>query len=582
MNLQKGQKLANGFCILDIVDLAEIGSTGIWARHEASGAEVFHILNDDSENLFSFAFATAPEDDTGVAHILEHIVLCGSKNYPLKDVFLELYQGSLQTSLNAMTSPDKTYYPASSINEHDYFNLMSIYGDAVFRPLLSRWAFLQEGCRREIVKSEDGTEKLAITGVVYNEMKGAYSSLETYAGYWSLKAVLPDTPYAFEFGGNPESIPDLDWEALKEFHRKRYSPANCRIFLAGNIPTERQLDFLAEKFFSTTAETGMRMPPVARQPRWIKPREYEVDCPAGSDSKPTVFVSWLCGETADWTESVSLLLLTEILLGHDGSPLLKPLVESGLGEDLTPVSGLERELAETVFTVGLQGVPLENKPKVEALIFEELARIAKEGIPKDDLEAALLALEFSQREIKRAGGPFSFVWMRRSFRGWMHGRAPWETLLFEPAMAEIKTRLAADPTYFEKLISRYLLENPHRALVTIKPEADFVARQEAALEEKLARTLASLTAGEKRAILDDGIELERIQGEEESDEALASIPHLSRKDLIPEVERIPRREEDLKGIPALCHELHTNGISYVKLAFPLDLLPEEDYPWFPF
>jgi Zn-dependent M16 (insulinase) family peptidase len=205
-NLQKGQTLDSGFFILDIVDLAELRATGIWAKHAKCGAEVFHVLTDDSENLFSFAFGTIPEDDTGVAHILEHSVLCGSERYPLKDAFLILAQGSLQTFLNAWTFPDKTVYPASSVNEHDYFNLMSVYGDAVFRPLLSEWTFMQEGYRYEFAENGD---KLSVTGVVYNEMKGAYSSLETYANHWSVKAVLPDTPYGFESGGDPEQIPQL-------------------------------------------------------------------------------------------------------------------------------------------------------------------------------------------------------------------------------------------------------------------------------------------------------------------------------------------------------------------------------------
>jgi Zn-dependent M16 (insulinase) family peptidase len=245
--LKKGQILDSGFEILDLRELAEFEALGIWARHQKTGAEVFHVLNDDKENLFSFAFATAPEDSTGAAHILEHSVLCGSENYPLKDAFLILAQGSLQTFLNAWTFPDKTLYPASSVSEQDYFNLMSVYGDAVFRPLLSEWTFMQEGQR--LFFGPDG--KLQISGVVYNEMKGAYSSLDSYAGLWSVKSVLPGTPYDFDSGGDPSCIPDLSWQGLKEFHRRCYSPANCRIFLAGNIPTEKQLAFLDKNFFSS-------------------------------------------------------------------------------------------------------------------------------------------------------------------------------------------------------------------------------------------------------------------------------------------------------------------------------------------
>ena len=585
MNLKKGQKLDSGFSIIDIVELAEMQATGILARHDKCGTEVFHVLNDDSENLFAFAFATAPEDNTGVAHILEHAVLCGSENYPLKDAFLVLAQGSLQTFLNAMTFPDKTVYPASSVNEHDYFNLMSVYGDAVFRPLLSEWSFMQEGHRYEIVKDESsGEEKLSVTGVVYNEMKGAYSSLNAYAGLWSTKSIMPDTPYGFESGGNPEDIPELSWDGLKDFHRRRYSPANCRVFLAGNIPTEKQLAFLNDKFFSAVkdGEGGEAAPLIPRQKRWTSPKEYRVSCPAGGDTKPTVFVSWLCSDALEPLETMALVTLSDVLLGHDGSPLLKALVESGLGEDIAPVSGLDLGMAETTFGAGLRGVENGTEKRVEALILGELERLAKEGIPREEIEAALLSMEFSQREIKRAGGPFSLAWMGRSLRGWLHGGTPWESLLMVPLMEGVKRRIAENDRYLESLIRKHLLDNPHRALVTVEPQTDFLPNQEAKLAEKLSKTLKGLGSEERRGIIDKAAALEEIQNEADSPEALATIPHLSRADLSPEPERIPRRLEDLGGIPALCHELHTNGISYMDLAFPLDVLSEDDYLWLPF
>jgi Zn-dependent M16 (insulinase) family peptidase len=595
--LQKGQVLDSGFIILDIVELEELQAAGIWARHEKTGAEVFHILNDDSENLFAFAFATSPEDNTGAAHILEHSVLCGSERYPLKDAFLVLAQGSLQTFLNAWTFPDKTVYPASSVNEHDYFNLMAVYGDAVFRPLLSEWTFMQEGHRFFFAQGEKNAETadtagadqggLSITGVVYNEMKGAYSSLDTYAGLWSVKAVMPGTPYAFESGGDPEHIPALTWEGLRDFHRRRYSPANCRIFLAGNIPTEKQLAFLDERFFSSL-EGGTAAGPIAKTGRWNEPKKIRVPCPAGSERKSTVFISWLCSDITGTAECIALAALTEILLGHDGSPLTRALIESGLGEDLSPVSGLEGEIRETLFVAGLRGVdgPAEEAGKrVEALILGELRRLVTEGIPREEIEAALLSMEFAQREIRRSGGPFSLVWMRRSLRGWLHGNKPWESLLFGPGMAQIKQRLAGSSGgegYFESLIRKYFLDNPHRALVILEPEDDFLPRQEARLAESLLKTERALSGNDRQNIIEKTAALETIQSEGDSPEALAAIPHLSRKDLSPEPDTIPRRLEDLRGIPALCHELYTNGITYTDIAFPLDLLKAEDTPWLPF
>jgi Zn-dependent M16 (insulinase) family peptidase len=582
MNLQKGQKLDSGFTIIDIVDLAEMKAVGIWARHDKTNAEVFHVLNDDIENLFAFAFATTPQDDTGVSHILEHSVLCGSERYPLKDAFLVLAQGSLQTFLNAWTFPDKTVYPASSVNERDYFNLMSVYGDAVFRPLLAEWTFLQEGRRYEYGKNGEG---LSVTGVVYNEMKGVYSSPDSYANLWSVKAVLRDTPYSFESGGDPEHIPELTWEGLKDFHRRRYSPANCRVFLAGNIPTEKQLAFLNDNFFSLI-EGGTACARIGKQKRWAAPREFNVHCPAGSaedDNKSTVFLSWLLCDAADIDENIALNALTEILLGHDGSPLKKALIQSGLGEDISPVSGIENELGETLFIAGLRGVSgAETGKKIETLVMGELRRLVAEGIPKGEIEAALLFMEFSQREVKRSGGPFSLVWMRRSLRAWLHGSRPWESLLLVPSIEKIKQRLAENSRYFESLIQKYLLDNPHRALVTVEPQEDFLSKQEARLAEKLARTEQGLSEADRRLIIDKAAALEKLQSEGDSPEALATIPHLSRKDLSPEPEIIPRRLEDLTGLPALCHDIYTNGISYIDLAFPLDILPQEDYQWIPF
>ncbi|MDR0511656.1 MAG: insulinase family protein [Treponema sp.] len=598
--LRQGQTLESGFQILAVKELGEFEACGIWARHIKSGTEVFHVHNNDSENLFSFAFATPPKDSTGAAHILEHSVLCGSENYPLKDAFLVLAQGSLQTFLNAWTFPDKTVYPASSVNEQDYFNLMSVYGDAVFRPTLSEWTFMQEGHRLSFAdgvstgvtdSNSVSPKQLEITGVVYNEMKGAYSALDAYTGLWSVKAVLPNTPYDFESGGDPEHIPNLTWDGLKQFHRDYYSPANCRIFLAGNITTEKQLDFLNDNFLSAL-DAGNKCDAISLTPRWEKPKSYNVPCPAGADQKPTVLVSWLCGDSSDMDESLNLAALTEVLMGHDGSPLTRALIESGLGEDLSPASGLEGELRETSLCVGLRGLAVENSTdensvaeaaeKVQALILQTLERLAEDGIPKEEIEAALLGMEFSHREIRRSGGPFSLVWMRRSLRAWLHGGTPWDSLLFTPALDSLKRRIAGEDRYFENLIRRYLLDNPHRALIIIKPTEGFQEEKEAALHSRLLEIDSSLGEEERQVIAEKNEELKVQQEKENSPEALASIPHLSRSDLKAEIETVKREYDDASGVPALVNPIFTNGISYVNLAFPADVFPPEDYPWFPF
>ena len=564
----------HGFEIIESRPLEELKATGVLARHVASGAEVFHLVNDDDENLFAFAFATPSSDSTGAAHILEHSVLCGSERHPLKDAFIVLAQGSLQTFLNAMTFPDKTVYPASSVNERDYFNLMSVYGDAVFSPLLAEWTFHQEGRRYE--PKEDGS--LSLTGVVYNEMKGNYSSMDSIAGDWAFRAVFPGTVYDHDSGGDPDEIPSLSWERLKAFHKLRYTAANCRVFLCGNIPTEKQLAFLEERFFSTAAK-GERATPIPKAARWTEPRTLRERYPAGPDGKSTVMLSWLCGDSTDPAETLSLAVLVEALLGHDGSPLARALVQSRLGEDLASACGLEGELRETVITAGLRGCAATDAGKVEDLIMKTLARLAEDGVPAEDVEAALRTLEFSNREIRRSGGPFSLSWLRRSLRGWLHGGKPWDTLLFAGPLAAFKASLAAEPRLLENMIRLYLLDNAHRALVIVEPDTGMGERKE--------KELAEFLLGEKERLGEEGLaacraaaaELARVQGEADSAEALATIPHLARADLSREVEIIPRELSDRGGVPLVSHELFTNGVAYVDLAFPIDVLVPEDYPY---
>jgi Zn-dependent M16 (insulinase) family peptidase len=593
-NLKAGD-VVHGFEIREVAECGELkaagtagAALGILARHVKSGAEVFHVLNSDEENLFAFAFATAVNNSTGVAHIVEHTVLCGSERYPLKDVFLVLCQGSLQTYLNAWTFPDKTVYPASSVNEADYFNLMAVYADAVFCPRLDEWAFMQEGHRFEYAEGEAGSRRLVSNGVVYNEMKGAYSSLDEYAGHWSVKSVLPDTPYAFESGGDPAVIPDLTYREFRDFHKERYCPANCKVFLAGNIPTEKQLAFLDERYFSLLP-AGKAFPPVGRVPPWKKRRTFTVPSPAGSDdNKATVFLSWLC-PSEDAVETLALQVLSEILMGHDGSPLVRALIESGLGEDLASCSGVDVDLRETVFSAGLRGVhrkdalsTLQSEGNaVAALIKSELQRLVTDGITAEDTEGALLSFEFSIREVRRAHGPYALVWLRRALRSWMRGGHPAESLLIMPRWNELKKRIAAHPRYFEALIERVLLNNPHEALVVMKPDKAFVAKQEKEAARKLKKREEALTAEERQTIRDKAAQMEAKQNTPDTPDLLAKIPHLSVKDLSRSIDRVPRELHDAGGIPVLAHPLFTNGISYLDFAFPLDVLAPEDYPWLP-
>jgi Zn-dependent M16 (insulinase) family peptidase len=574
-----GQKL-HGFEIIDIKDLGELKATGVFARHEVTGCEVYHVLNDDDENLFAYAFMTPPVDSTGVAHILEHSVLCGSKNYPIKDPFLVLAKQSVKTFLNAMTFPDKTVYPASSMVEADYFNLMSVYGDAVFFPLLEEWTFAQEGHRFGF--APDGS--VSILGVVFNEMRGNYSSFDAIAGDWSLRSILSGTPYEHDSGGDPACIPDLTYEEFCAFHAKYYHPANCRIYLQGNIPTERQLALLEEKFLSKfgRAEKPSFAAPVQA---FGKPVSMEVPAPADAEkdlSKATVMLNWLLPDSTDTVALMEANLVTEILLGHDGSPLSHALLDSGLGEDIAPSSGLETEIRHMCFSVGLRGVKKTRAAEFESLVLGTITGLIASGVSRDDVDTAVRSIDFSNREVRRSGGPFALTLMRRSLRGWIHGLGPDATLRYVPAFEEVKRRLAADPRYIEGLLEAWFIRNAHRSLVTVYPDPEYEKRLDDKLSERVRLFESTLTDGNRASLLAAQDELFARQQSPDDPSFLSRIPHISRTDLPVEIDRVETGISILGRVPLLAHEQPTNGVAYVDIAIPVDGLPVDDYPLLPF
>lgn len=583
-NLAKGEKI-NGFEILEIVPVEEMKATGIYARHIKSGCEVFHILNDDPENLFGFAFATQPENSKGTAHILEHSVLCGSEKFPLKDPFVVLCRQSIKTFLNAMTYPDKTVYPASSTVESDYFNLMAVYGDAVFFPLLEEWTFLQEGHRFEM--QDDG--KLSIQGVVFNEMKGNYSSFDSVAGDWTVRSLFEGTSYGYDSGGEPECIPDLTFEEFKAFHKKYYHPSNCRIFLYGNIATEKQFEFLDSRFLSKFEQAEpVPLPPLPE--RWNEPRVVRKPAPPGDmdegEDKLSVSLNWLLPETCDASVFMKACLLEEILLGHDGSPLSKALLDSGLGEDILPSNGLEADMRLLCFSAGLRGVNGKNAGKVEKVILDTLSGIVENGIPQKELETAVRSMDFLNREIRRGSGPFSLVLMSRSLRGWLRGKTPWETMRYIPVFEKLKADIAGRPEILTDLIRDWFLENNHRTLLSVYPDKEWSSRQETAFQEKIRQFELSSGLKEeenRRIFLEKQKALFEKQMSPESPENLALIPHLAPKDLPPPYDELPCIFSTFgKDAVMMTHEQNVNGITYADFFFPVDTLSPEDYPFLPF
>ncbi len=572
--------MIGGFRVESVTDLEEYKGEGVFVRHLATGLEAFHVFNDDEENLFAYAFMTPPSDSTGVAHILEHSVLCGSRNYPLKDPFLVLAKQSVKTFLNAMTFPDKTVYPASSMVEADYFNLMRVYGDAVFFPLLEEWVFRQEGHRFEI--GPDG--KVSIQGVVFNEMKGNYSSFDNIAGDWTLLSILDGTCYGHDSGGDPASIPDLTYADFKAFHERYYHPSNCRVFLCGNIRTERQLALLEERFLSRFSEA--RVPsPIPDVAFRGAPVTLAVPAPASAGQDPdltTVTVNWLLPKASDTAAFMKATLLSELLLGHDGAPLSRALLESGIGEDIAPSSGLETEVSNLCFSVGLRGVRSGRAEEVERLVLETLERVARDGFDAKELETAIRSIDFSNREVRRSGGPFSLTMMRRSLRGWIHGAGPVATLRQARAFEAVKSRLASDPGLISSLVDRWLVSNAHRSLVTVFPDPEYEARTDARVAERVRAFEETLDADKRARFLAAQEELHARQREQDGPELLARIPHLARSDLPLAAEAYHSRVTAIGGVPRIEHEEPTNGIAYVDVAIPVDVLPPEEYPLLPF
>ncbi|MGP1587847.1 MAG: insulinase family protein [Treponemataceae bacterium] len=582
-------QIYGGFRVLSVENMEDYNSLGIFLQHEKSGMQIFHMLNDDQENLFSFGFKTPSENSSGVAHIVEHSVLCGSKHFPLKDPFIRLANQSLKTFLNAMTFPDKTVYPASSVAEQDYFNLMAVYGDAVFFPLLSKNTFLQEGHRFELNKKGG----LDIQGVVYNEMKGSYSSFESVVQDKIVSQLFADSSYRYDSGGDPVEIPELTYEQFLAFHKKYYHPANCYIFLYGNISTEKQIDFINEKFLSNfdfdikdkndfdysslsnlTFSKGFEK----RTSKVLSGPFIQKNC-----KKDDVTVSWNMGEACNCENYLNAVLLAEILIGHNGSPLNKALVDCNLGEDISPNCGLETDLRYIVFTCGLRGVKKGCNEKVVQVIFDVLKNLVENGINKDDLEAAILSIDFNNREIVRSHGPYSLVLMQRAYRTWLNGKTPFEGVMNYQYFSVIKEKIKKNPQYIQELLKEFLINNKDCLCLTMQHKKDFNKRNDFALRKKIKSLKKSKTRSEWKNFLfqvaEEQKRLNKHQMENDDEQKHKLLPHIRPCELVLPQENENLKEEILEGVKVFSSEQSVNGITYIQLCFPVDCLNVQDFPY---
>jgi len=576
--LAAGEK-RHGFEILRVEQIPEIRITAYEAEHERTGAKLLHIHCGDRENLFSVGFRTPPKDSTGVPHILEHSVLAGSEHYPLKDVFNELLRGTLQTFINAFTYPDKTIYPVASQEKKDFFNLARVYADLVFRPRLLRETFLQEGHHLEF----DPNGELTVTGIVYNEMKGAYSSPDALMHKALQENLYPKTPYSCDSGGDPEAIPALTYDQFREFHRTFYSPANARFFLYGDIPTEEHFAFLAGLLEGLPrVETDSS---VGRQRRWRRPRAvhrfYPIDPEERPAGKTAVNMAWMTAENTDGETAMLLAICADLLIGSAAAPLRKALIDSGLGEDLSPVTGLERDLRQIAFGVGLRGTDTDKVTRIETLILDTLKKIAAEGFDRMLIEGTLHQVEFHGREMVRGAYPYGIVLMGRAYHAWLYGGDPLGELNFPRTIREIRRKWKANPALFQGIVRRWLLENPHRLVSVVEPSRTFQKEREQADRERMARLAASLSPEDEERIRRETLRLKEFQTQPDPPEAAATLPKLKISDISREIEKIPTDGTGIGGVPVLVHDLFTNGIAYLDLAFDVSDIPEDLQPYLP-
>lgn len=554
----------------------DLNSAFMRLKHKKTGARVALISNDDDNKVFYIGFRTPVDNSTGVPHILEHSVLCGSENFPIKDPFVELAKGSLNTFLNAMTFPDKTVYPVASCNDKDFKNLMHVYLDAVFHPNIYHHPeiFKQEGWHYDLKNEEDD---LTINGVVYSEMKGAFSSPEDVMERQIMNSLFPDITYGVESGGDPDVIPTLSYEEFLDFHRRYYHPTNSYIYLYGNMDMGEYLEYMDKEYLS-----GYDYQPVDSEIRlqkpFEKPVEVEIPLPVTDEEDGGAFLTYnvVMGENSDKELYAALRILDYAICSAPGAPLKTALIEKGIGKDV--YSGYENGIRQQYFNVIARDADLSKKDEFLNTIREVLSKIVKDGFEEKSLRAAISRMEFSYREADYGSYPKGLVYGLKMLDSWLYDdtKAFWH-IEGDETFKKLKENVSAG--YFENLIRTYLLDNPHCAIVTGVPKAGLSIKKEEELAKKLADYKASLSKEEILKLTEDTKNLEIYQETPDTKEALATIPLLSRSDLRKEIIPLSNREEEKDGLHILRHDIFTNGIAYLTLSFDANNLPVRLYPY---
>ncbi|KAG2654220.1 hypothetical protein PVAP13_1NG489800 [Panicum virgatum] len=558
----------------------ECKSTAVLYKHKKTGAEVMSVSNDDENKVFGIVFRTPPKNSTGIPHILEHSVLCGSRKYPLKEPFVELLKGSLHTFLNAFTYPDRTCYPVASTNTKDFYNLVDVYLDAVFFPKCVEdfQTFQQEGWHYEL---DNPDEEITYKGVVFNEMKGVYSQPDNIMGRVSQQALSPENTYGVDSGGDPNEIPKLTFEEFKEFHSKYYHPSNARIWFYGDDDPKERLRVLSEYLDQFEASTAPNESKIWPQRLFKEPVRVIEKFPAGEEGdlrkKYMVCINWLLSEEPlDVETELTLGFLDHLLLGTPASPLRRILLESGLGDAIVG-GGVEDELLQPQFSIGLKGVSEDNIQKVEELVMQTLKNLAEEGFASDAVEASMNTIEFALRENNTGSFPRGLSLMLRSIAKWIYDMDPFEPLKYEQPLQQLKARIAQEGSkaVFSPLIEKFILKNTHRVTVEMQPDPEKASRDEAAEKEILKQVKASMTQEDLAELAHATKELKEKQETPDPPEALKAVPSLSLQDIPKKPIHIPIEVGEINGVKVLQHDLFTNDVVYSEVVFDMGSIKKE-------
>ena len=564
----KQNEIYFGFRLQKIEEINDIHSTAYLFSHEKSGARLLYLKNADHNKVFNVVFKTPPENDCGTPHILEHSSLCGSRKYHLKEPFVELVKGSMNTFLNAMTYPDKTMYPVASRNDKDFKNLMDVYLDAVFYPLIyeNPYTLMQEGWHYEIAGKEG---ELAYNGVVYNEMKGVYSSADAIAENEVMRALFPDSPYRYESGGYPAAIPQLTQEAFENFHRTYYSPENSFIYLYGDMDIEKTLEYLDGEYLSAFEKSGSVNSAIPLQQPFAKTKEVKAFYPAGADedlaAKTYHELDIVCGDARDAKTSLALRLLETVLLEGNSAPLRLALLESGICTDA--YGQYTGSLRQPVFAVKVSGSEEDKRDEFISIVYRTLQKLTIEGLDKELLEACLNMLEFKLREADFGAYPKGLIYGIGVMDTWLYDGDPLDGLRYNKLLAELREGIKTN--YYEQLIENYLLDNTHKVLLTLMPKKGMEEAEQAELAEKMQQIKAGMSEKEIEEAVEHCRILHERQAAPDSQEALASIPLLERSDIRREAEKLEGELTTEGSNEFLYVPAFTNKIAYLNWYFDM-------------